>query len=350
MLRSIAFINPSVSSKNIGDLFINDSVKRILVFDPQRSCDIDPRKPIGAAEIEQINRCQAAVIVGTCLWYKHIGKPSRWNFSIEELKRIRVPIIPLGVGAYRNFDDDNSFDDDTREQIRIIHSSCALSSARDLRTVEVLNEAGIQNTVMTACPTLFRNLQPHWKLVRNANSKRIAVTVRRNQSGNVRVLIRHLRARGCEPVIAAQGAGDGFMQNWIPLIQKPVETLCEYNVAPYLKLIDDCAGAIGWRLHGNMIHLAANRPAILFSTCSRGESFCQSFDLPTVRSPDKHKLPEREIVRLLDAFFDDASFAKLPGHFAAYRENMIRFLNANGLSHKLAESDDDKPAAVESAG
>ena len=334
MARALAFINPSLSSKNIGDLFINDAVKRILVFDADKSCDIDPRKTIAQAEIDRINRCDAAVIGGTCLWYRGLPKPSRWHFSLEQLKKIRVPIIPFGVGVYRRFEEDNTFEAETLAQIRHIHSTCAVSSARDLRTVEALHQAGIKNVMMTACPTLFRNLQPEWKLKRN-ETKKIVVTVRRHQRANVRVLIRILRERGLEPVIAGQGDGDRFHSYWLPFIQQAVPTLCEYNTQPYFELVEKSMGAIGWRLHGNMIHLAHGRPALLFSTCSRGYSFCESFDLPAVRSPDKHKLPEKEIAKMVDRFFDDNIFCALPGHFAEYRANMAECLNANGLQHRL---------------
>ena len=45
-LRKLAFINPRLSTRNVGDFFIEDSVKRILQYDVQSSLDIDPRKPL----------------------------------------------------------------------------------------------------------------------------------------------------------------------------------------------------------------------------------------------------------------------------------------------------------------
>ena len=48
MTLAIAFINPSLTTSNVGDLFIADSMKRILRYDPASSCDIDPRRPITA--------------------------------------------------------------------------------------------------------------------------------------------------------------------------------------------------------------------------------------------------------------------------------------------------------------
>ena len=56
---------------------------------------------------------------------------------------IKVPIIPLGVGTTRHSDDDNDFEPETLAQIRQIHESCAVGSARDVRTAEVLERAGV---------------------------------------------------------------------------------------------------------------------------------------------------------------------------------------------------------------
>src|SRR5688572_14777310 len=203
MPRAIAFIDPSVSTENVGDLFIVDSIRRILRFDENRSIRIDPREPITQDHIDSINRTDAAVITGTNLWYRQMAKPGRWTFTVDDLKKIKVPIIPLGVGTTRHYGDDNAFDPDTAEQIRLIHASCKLGSARDPRTVEALNEAGIKNVAMTGCPTMFRSLSPTWSL-KQKKSKKVVVTVRHGQKANVRLLVKQLNKAGLEPVVAAQ--------------------------------------------------------------------------------------------------------------------------------------------------
>src|SRR3712207_341904 len=105
MASVIAFINPAVSTENVGDLFIVDSLKRIIVHDRARSFDVDPRKPITAEVIERVNReADAAVICGTNLWYKRMPKLGRWTFGLADLCAIKVPVIPLGVGTTRHSD------------------------------------------------------------------------------------------------------------------------------------------------------------------------------------------------------------------------------------------------------
>lgn len=340
MTRAIAFINPAVSTENVGDLFIVDSLKRIVRFDPATSFDVDPRRPIDSQTIERINaEASAAIICGTNLWYRRLAKPGRWMFTLGDLKKIRVPIIPMGVGTTRHFaSDDNGFEPDTLAQIRHIHESCALASARDWRTVEVLSQAGVSNVAMTGCPTLFRSLEPVWTL-RKPASKQVVVTVRRGAAPNVRRLIRKLRDRGLSPIVAAQQDPDNFLRSFLPLQRMDVPILYRYDIRPYLELVRDSLGAIGWRLHGNMLHLAHGNPAILFANCSRGQSFCESFGIPYMPSPDRKRLSKSQIEHMIDRLLDPQSFASLPRHYADHRHTMAAFLDANQIEHNLGNPD-----------
>jgi polysaccharide pyruvyl transferase WcaK-like protein len=340
MAAVIAFINPAVSTENVGDLFIVDSLKRILVHDRERSFDVDPRKPVSGETIERVNgEADVAVICGTNLWYKRMPRPGRWMLGLDELRAIKVPVVPLGVGTTRHSDDDNDFEPDTLAQIRQIHESCAVGSARDVRTAEVLERAGIRNVCMTGCPTLFRSLAPRWTLRDKPGATKVVVTVRKGAAKNVRKLLDELAGRGLEPVIAAQQDGDNAFAREIPLLRKGWPTLYEYDIRPYLQLVGEAVGAIGWRLHGNMIHLAHGNPAVLFSNCSRGESFCNTFGLPALPSPDHVELPDATIAQMVDALLSPGTFTNLPRTYAEHRAAMARFLDANGLAHNLVGSD-----------
>ena len=339
MARTLAFINPSLSTRNVGDLFIEDSVKRILRFDRATSFDVDPRKPILPADLERINSTHAAVIVGTNLWYRDMPKASRWQFRLEDLQRIRVPIVPFGVGTTRHFGEDNAFEPETREQLQVMHASCVLGSARDPRTAQVLQDAGIHNVATTGCPTLFRSLKPTWELRRRNHTRQIVLTVRKGHKRNVNTLLHLIKRRGLVPIVAAQQEDDLFLSRTIPFFQKAVPTLFRFELDPYLQLIDQSCGVIGWRLHGNMIHLAHGNPAMLFSNCSRGASFCEMFGLPTLANADHTSLSATALSEMLDRFFDDATYIKLAQRYGPVRMEMIRFLEANGLEHNLgAES------------
>lgn len=344
MARALAFINPSLSTTNVGDLFIEDSVKRILVFDRQRSIDIDPRRRLTPADIARINATDAAVIVGTNLWYRRLPKPDRWRITLADLRQIRVPIIPLGVGTTRHAREDNGFEPETLAQIRWMHERCPLASARDWRTVEALEEAGIHNVSMTGCPTLYRNLAPVWKLRTPERPGRVVVTVRKGQRMNVRLLLQLLAEAGLGSIVAGQQPSDRFVRPW-PLRPSLAPLLHAYEVPPYLSLVESSVGAIGWRLHGNMLHLAHGNPAVFFANCSRAESFCRSFGLPCVVSPDHTRLSESQLAEGIERLFDPQAFASFGANYAHYRGQMANFLEANALEHRLHSAPPDAMAA-----
>jgi polysaccharide pyruvyl transferase WcaK-like protein len=186
-------------------------------------------------------------------------------------------------------------------------------------------------------------LQPVWQLRTNDTSRHVAVTVRHGQRRNVQLLIDELLRRGFEPTIAAQQDKDRFMQRTFSLFRPSIPTLYEYNLAPYLDLVEQCRGVIGWRLHGDMLHLAHGRPTGFFANCSRSASFCRSFGLPAVAVEDHDRLEARVIVEAVDRWLDPATYDELPSRYESGRARMISFLDANGLEHRL---DASSPSAV----
>jgi len=333
---AIAFLNPRLTTKNVGDIFIESSVKGILEFDADRSIDVDPREPITDDHIARINACDKAVIVGTNLWYRDLHRPGRWQFTAAQLERIAIPIIPLGIGTTRHAGEDNGFDEDTTRQLRIIHGSCREASVRDTRTAEALAESGITNVRMTGCPTLYRSLSPTWTLRgRSPRVRRVTVTVRKGQRRNFRTLVRELRHRNWDPVVAAQVESDLFLRKPSAWLRRNPLTVYEYDLRPYEDLVDTSHGVIGWRLHGNMFHLAHGNPAVFFANCSRSESFCASFDLPCVAAEDGTKIADRVIIEAIERLDDPGSFSRFAARYAEYYAEMQAFLAANDLPNRM---------------
>ncbi len=335
MFRALAFINPRLTTKNVGDIFIEDSLKRILVHDLDRSVDIDPRRPITPLEIDRINACDAAVIVGTNLWYRELRRPGRWMFTADDLRKIRVPIIPLGVGTSRRLDEDDGFDADTLEQLRRIHGSCAIGSARDPRTAQALASAGIQNVAMTGCPTLFRSLSPTWQLAAKPGVSQVVVTTRDGHRSSARLLLRHLRDSGLSPVIAAQKPRDRISRSSLPFTGPAAPSIFSFQIEPYLDLVKSSRGSVGWRLHGNMLHLAHGNPAIFFANNSRATSFCEAFGLPCISAADGDPIEPARVAEHASRLTDPGTFAQMPERYGLARAEMARFLEANGLEHRL---------------
>lgn len=337
MSQAIAFINPRLSTNNVGDYFIEDSAKRLIAYDKERSIDIDPRRPLRAGDIDRINECDAAVIVGTNLWYKSIYKPNRWMISVEELRRIKIPFIPFGVGATLHRHDSDEFDAESIALLKQIHGQCVEGSVRDPQTFEMLMKAGVSNIRMTGCPTLYRSLKSSWQLNKKSVTD-VVVTVRKGQDSNIKIILDELRRSGVTPIIAAQKKQDLYCaRRRFPFFKDSPEALYEFNIEPYQRLVDEAYGAIGWRLHGNMFHLAHGNPAVFFANCSRVKSFAEAFSLPCIYAEDGEKVAKRDLISSVEHLLAADIFSSFPARYAEYYLEMAKFLEANGIAHNLVK-------------
>ncbi len=146
----IALLSPAVGTNNVGDHLIEWAVRRLLgedvVYDR-----FTIRRPLRPDEIEVINTSSCAIICGTNLYQYE------WESALtpEALARIKVPVIPLGVGGSAATLAETDVSHQTRRMIRAIHQRCTTGSVRDPHAAQVVALAGVNNIVLTGCPVLF---------------------------------------------------------------------------------------------------------------------------------------------------------------------------------------------------
>src|SRR5262245_53073879 len=92
--RKVALLSPAVGTGNVGDHFIESAIRRLL-REETAYARFSIRRPLTPAEIDAINGTSCAVLCGTNL-YQH-----DWESALtpEILARVRVPVIPFGVGG-----------------------------------------------------------------------------------------------------------------------------------------------------------------------------------------------------------------------------------------------------------
>lgn len=336
MSQSVAFINPRLSTSNVGDIFIEKSVKKIVNYNPETSVDIDPRKPVSKLDIERINNCDYALIVGTNLWYQDIYKENRWMITPEQLKNIKVPIIPYGVGTTVHNKNEFDFNKTSKYIIELIHDSCEMGSVRDPETQRLLERTGIYNSVMTGCPTVFRSLKDSWKL-NLKNSKSIALTARKGHNKNIRELIGIIKNRGYEITIPAQKENDLFCSSKWGIFGKSrlTDSVYIFDDKPYETIVDNSYGAIGWRLHGNIFHLSKGNPTFFFANCSRVMSFCEAFGLPYIYAEDGTKISQNRLEESVNKFFNADYYDDFSDNYKKYYAITKGFFEKNGINNNL---------------
>ena len=358
---------------NIGDWFVTKSADRLLAYEdlmiirrdaPDRDWDI-----INA-------ECDAVVLKGGN--YIQADWLTR-EFGIELFRKIKLPIILFGVGLQAGRAERVRFQPEEIEILRYIHEGAACSSVRGNSTAEALAGIGIDNYVVTACPTAYWSRRPEIE-VRAPNdgsagfsfrqslysedpavyqAQFAAIETVRNQFSNVTVILqgeevllqRYMEARrwGAEhEAKLTQVPGTGIARlTRTPMRQEALaseiharfdrytrpafldwfmnNTFFSYDIGEYLKTYRSQGMVVGCRLHSNLVSLANGTPTFFLTYDQRTQELAELLEVPHCSLMDFG--PEVDLMGQ-----DWRPFEK---NYRFYFAEMRRFLETNHLPHRL---------------
>jgi hypothetical protein len=147
------------AKENAGDFLIVDRAKKLLkehrpeheFLELRRWESLDPY-------LDDVNRTSAIILCGGPAYQKTFY-PGIYPL-VENLNRIKVPLIPLGLG-WKGFPGDEtnlenySFTDSSIALLRKIHAEARITSCRDYLTKRVLARHGFNNVMMTGDPAWY---------------------------------------------------------------------------------------------------------------------------------------------------------------------------------------------------
>lgn len=359
---------------NIGDWFVTKATDRLLDYDEL----LIIRRDATEREWDILNgECDAVVLKGGN--YIQADWLTR-EFGIDLFRKIRIPIILFGVGVQAGKAQRIEFCAEEIEILRYIHDSCACSSLRGNSTAEALEDIGIHNFVVTACPTAYWSRQPEIA-VRPPTDDSAGFSFRQSlYSDEPAVYAAQFRAietvrdqfrattvilQGEEVLLQrymeAHRWGAEHEARWRPipgsrltrLTRTPMDTAAlaaeihdrfdgytrsafldwfmnstffSYDIGEYLALYRSHGMVIGCRLHSNLVSLANGTPTVFLTYDQRTQELAELLELPHCALADFG--PD------FDLFGQDwHPFEKsYRVHFAETR----RFLEANRLPHRLA--------------
>lgn len=277
--KTLALLSAAVNGDNSGDALIVDAVRRIL--GGHRLHELPLLQPLSPAQIEEINGCDAAVICGTNL-YQHVFS---CPLTPAVISRIRVPILPLGVGSSAPIGRLPEMNPEGVQAVRMIHERCAVGSVRDPVALDFVRSLGIRNVELTGCPVLFHGLREPQFL--EPSSERLVLSVRARllhveEHWNLKQMetLRRL-CRDFRPVLLLQSPYD------LPIAEDLVrefglESLHDDNwgAGPMIQGVHLATRTAGFRLHFGMLSLAYGRPATFLATDTRTSGFCDMMGVP----------------------------------------------------------------------
>jgi polysaccharide pyruvyl transferase WcaK-like protein len=333
---TVTLLSPAIGTTNAGDRFIETAVRRLLGPDVRLHA-LSTRRELTRAEIAAINASQAAVICGTNLYQEHWEAPA---LSARALRRIRVPVVPLGVGASGAERETVRLRPDVADVVRRIHASCALGSARDPGTMELLEGLGIENARLTGCPVLHWEHRATLPELGAQPRTRVLVAARNYlmhhehpqdhpvKLSYMRQVIDALPPDAVRCVIHETVDAELFERLGIPAEQ----IVWPASTEEYVELYSDPSSVVlACRLHAGMLALATGAPAVFVGHDTRTYSFCEMVGLPSIRLLDADAAP-RSIAGLEAALAGDVSASRIaPETMATLHAELDTVLAASGL-------------------
>lgn len=148
------------SKNNAGDYFIKYRAKQLFqALRPDRTIiDYDAWKPFTQQQLEEVNNSKALILMGGPAL--QAGMRPKIYRMVDDLDKIRVPIIAMGIGwksAQGDWNATHSYklSDESLELLRRVESSGYMSSVRDYHTLNTLFAKGFKQYMMTGCPALY---------------------------------------------------------------------------------------------------------------------------------------------------------------------------------------------------
>ena len=334
----VALLSPAIGTANIGDHFIEMAVRRLLP--PQTVfARFSIRRELTADEIAAINRTRCALICGTNL-YQH-----EWESALDAatLDRIRVPVIPVGVGGSSASLSDVAVSRRTADMIRAIHSKCERGSVRDPYSHDVVTAVGVENITLTGCPVFQWSRNVSLPPVQPLKRSRIVVTARNwlmhrwpdnvDHPVQIRLLKRLWSSFPLEQMtFAIHEELDERLVREIGIPESNV--LRSDDPEDYVALYTDPATVVvAMRLHAGMLAVANGVPAVFVGHDTRTYSFCDMAGLDYVELFSERAADDcvERVQNVLDGAVE--SFDAASASHAELGEAMQDFLRVNDIPH-----------------
>lgn len=366
---------------NTGDWYLTKIVDRLLDHDTLVTVFADSSD----AAWDEVNETCDAVILrgGNVLTPRFLSK----QVGLELIRRVRIPIVLFGAGVQDVPSGGVPFTDEDIAILRAIGDSGGTTAVRGDLSAEVLASVGVHNTIVTGCPTLYWSRRPELP-IRKPAAGRAGFTFRqglftddpaayaamfdalawaRRTYDDVTVLLQGEEV-ALQQLLMVETWG---VENTVTVSREPghvirlrrnrldpeglraevrstygrwasqelVDWLIEraffsWDIADHLDTLSRCDVVVGCRLHGNLLALAHGTPTYFLTYDDRTRELAALLDVPA--SP-LHRFAD-DVAELGD--LSELDWAPVERRYRTGFGELVRFLDANRLAHRLAAAPD----------
>ncbi|WP_430473408.1 polysaccharide pyruvyl transferase family protein [Thalassospira lucentensis] len=347
---------------NIGDCFVYDSSLRILDYAELFPIYVPADGKLSETQIEKINELDYLFLRGS----NYINTNGQWDPITAVLEKTKVPVIAFGIGVQVPDNSEEYVNESTRRFLQLISDRSTTLGVRGNLSKKALNSIGIKNVRIFGCPTAFRHCKPELKLPRIEASaiKKIGFTLRRKTHGFQtlqRYMLRTLAERYDTEILCAgeleekqiyyarskqvenydQVMDDAVAkltaEKWLYGPRDPLLGLYKSSLSVFESVVDfekaeQCLDAVtGFRLHGNLLALANEVPALYVTYDTRTREFVKTLGIPYIdgRYMDKFSFEEA---------WDNADFDLFEKTYQKRFGELKKFLEENSMSHRLGST------------
>lgn len=344
---------------NSGDMFVYEASLRLLDFD---SLEVVPLySNLTERDIDRLNE-EASVCFLRGSNYLH--SKMEWGNLPEVIDRLKLPVVAFGIGAQAPKYGTVQMSERTRRFMQVVSDRSEVIGVRGHFTAQVLAEMGIRNVEAIGCPSLMRHNKPRlrigWKPLDEV--RKVGFTLTRGfwpeyceNVGKSRALQRRLMidlAKTRDLTVMSQGerpeklyfygTPEGKAEAYASLLKDgwfegpddPLVGIYESSMffgrspAEYETLVRGLDMLTGFRLHGNIMGLANEVPAVYIVYDSRTRELAELFGIPS------YDIMESRPFRLEEHYTREA-FARFEETYVRSYARMADFLDKNRVAHRM---------------
>ena len=273
-----------------------------------------------------------------------------WKEITKFIKKIKLPIIPVSLGCnclvedYQNLH--KTLNKDLVNFFQILSSKSELLGVRGEKTLELLLKLGIKNAVAVGCPSFYEDLTPNKKIVKKEFNNNFKLLL-----NNHNIIIDY---KGCNCYVLQDEKqivellyfkNTKIRQNFNKQEQYLIyNALVNKNVLFFpsvekwkQKILEEKYDLyIGSRVHGAIMSLNAQVPAIVFQNDVRAFEMCNLLKIPffNITSFYKKKLN-------VEKLYNSVSYTEFNRNFNNNYLNFKNFLLKCGVEFNLSLKTDN---------
>ena len=270
-MKKIILYNPSITTINIGDEIIFESICKHIqpILKDAFNIHVSTHLPVSYLFSKILSSADEKFVCGTNLLRNNLGGVFRqWDINIFNAKKLG-PAVLIGVGWQQDNKRLNLYTKGLYK--KILHKE-KIHSVRDEYTKKRLESLGFTNVINTGCATMWDLTKDKCEKIPTTKSKKVIFTLTDYNKDPVKdkMIIDVLSHEYEEVYLWLQGYGDYTYAKDLGILNNV--TIVQPNLESYDKiLLNEDVDYIGTRLHGGVRALQNDKRTMIIAVDSRAE-------------------------------------------------------------------------------